>query len=310
MSESWREQPPQVVRQRVRLDRYAVILAHVFHYGAGRTSEVVARFGLTSEAWSVVDSVWSASLAAALRRQQSDLAMQFASEFFRARTNLANDNPPIASIGDGEPERVEPAARPSAPSPEPVQLPTYQLAERARLEEGAARMRTAAEAAPAAPGPVAPASPGPAVAPAVPTPTAAPVRAAEAAPGLRKETSDIDLRAVIDGLNLPFKDGVYTPAPAPNMARPARSGATESLDLDARPRRTPSPVLPMDSYARISARLALGEDKAKVLGAFGLDDASWLLIATGWSERLRANPSLMKDYQALVKQLNAKPDGG
>ena len=302
MSESWREQPPQVVRQRVRLDRYAVILAHVFHYGAGRTSEVVARFGLTSEAWSVVDSVWSASLAAAMRRQQSDWAMQFASEFFRARTTLAGDNPPITSIGDGEPDRVEPAVKPSAPSPEPAQLPTYQLAERARLEEGAFRMRKAAEAAPAAPGPAAPGPAAPAAVPALPKPTAA--------AGVGKETSDVDLRAVIDGLNLPFKDGVYTPAPAPKEARPARSGGTESMDLNARPARSARPALPMDSYARISARLALGEDKAKVLGAFGLDDAGWVLIATGWSERLRANPPLMKEYQALVKQLNTKPEGG
>lgn len=292
MSESWRELPPQVVRQRVRLDRYAVILAHVFHYGAGRTSEVAARFGLTSEAWSVVDSVWSASLAAALRRQQSDWALQFASEFFRARTALAADNPPITSIGDGASDRVEPAVKPSAPPPEPAQLPTYQLAERARLEEGASRMRTAAEAAPALPVPAA-VAPRPA-----------------AAVGVGKETSDVDLRAVIDGLNLPFKDGVYTPAPAPKNARPARSGGTESMDLNDRPARPARPALPMDSYARISARLALGEDRTKVLGAFGLDDAGWVLIATGWSERLRADPPLMKEYQALVKQLSTKPDGG
>jgi hypothetical protein len=70
------------------------------------------------------------------------------------------------------------------------------------------------------------------------------------------------------------------------------------------------PALSMDDYARISARLALGEVKAQVLGAFGLDDARWRVAAMAWSARLRANPALMQEYQALVKQLNAKPDGG
>lgn len=107
------------------------------------------------------------------------------------------------------------------------------------------------------------------------------------------------------GTELPFLKGAKVVAPPPAPPPPmAQSGDTDELDV--RQIRGDDGGLTIDSYARVTAQLAAGTDKAKVLASVGLDDAAWHRAATTWANRLRNDETLMRHYRALVRDHQPK----
>ncbi len=320
---SFAGQPPHVVRQSVRLDQYATTLATILHFGAERTAEVVTRLGLTMDDWSAVDAVWTSFLAEAMRRRQADATMQFASAFFRARADLAGRGPDLASLARSLSAPVGPAAAASSPQ-RVVELPTYQLREQGRAardrgaepaQEIASSPVRSGSASPPAPvrapsAAVAPPAAVPAPAPPEPAPRVAPAGASRSlaaarGPSAMKGTFLPDEEDILRGQKLPFAKGA-PPAPPPPTAPAQQSGDTSEMETSQLRPQAGELALSVEAYARVTAQLASGADKDTVLRGAGLDDASWLRVATGWADRLRADPALMQHYQGLVRSLQAK----
>lgn len=82
----------------VMLERYAEILAHVVHFGDDRLLELLPRFGLSPEQWSVIDEAWTHELAEGKRRQQHEQAARFNVTFAKTRQKLAKSQPPMNAI--------------------------------------------------------------------------------------------------------------------------------------------------------------------------------------------------------------------
>lgn len=137
----------QELRRRIRLERWATVLAHVMHFGADRAREVVARFALDLDTWNAIDEAWSSELAEAYRRQQNQQAARFASAFLRARSDLALRSPPLSAIGD--------EARPATAAAAPVDGAPHRVAASFQLTPVAAP--PAAVLPPAMPSPMLPA---------------------------------------------------------------------------------------------------------------------------------------------------------
>lgn len=85
-------------RDFVTLERYAELLAHVVHFGQDRLQELLPRFGLSPEQWSVIDAAWMHELAEGKRRQQHEQGARFNLTFTKTRQRLATTQPPMASI--------------------------------------------------------------------------------------------------------------------------------------------------------------------------------------------------------------------
>lgn len=86
-------------REFVILERYALILAHVVHFGNDRLLELLPRFGLSLEQWAVIDAAWTFELAEGRRRQQHAQAARFNVTFAKTRQMLATKQPPMTAIG-------------------------------------------------------------------------------------------------------------------------------------------------------------------------------------------------------------------
>jgi hypothetical protein len=82
----------------VTLERYAEILAHVMHFGNDRLLELLPRFGLSRDQWTIIDEAWTLELAEGKRRQQHDQAARFNMMFAKTRQKLAKTQPPINAI--------------------------------------------------------------------------------------------------------------------------------------------------------------------------------------------------------------------
>ena len=113
-------------RQRVAVDRYATVLAHVIHFGPALLDDVLRRFGLEAAEWRAIDEAWDPELVEVTRRQQGLLAMRFTSTFVRARRKLAAKQPGLSVIGepilrpvpvDEAPSGPQRAARADVPAP-------------------------------------------------------------------------------------------------------------------------------------------------------------------------------------------------
>lgn len=82
----------------VTLERYAEILAHVAHFGNSRLPELLPRFGLSREQWTIIDEAWTHELAEGKRRQQHEQAARFNGMFAKTRQKLAKTQPAMNSI--------------------------------------------------------------------------------------------------------------------------------------------------------------------------------------------------------------------
>lgn len=82
----------------VALERYAEILAHVVFFGRERASELVSRFGLSMEQWTVIDAAWTHELAEGKRRQQYEQAERFNTTFAKTRGWLVTTQPAMNAI--------------------------------------------------------------------------------------------------------------------------------------------------------------------------------------------------------------------
>jgi hypothetical protein len=80
------------------LERYAEMLAHVVFFGRDRVRELVPRFGLSMEQWTVIDAAWTHELAEGKRRQQYDQAERFNMTFAKMRQQLVTTQPPMDTL--------------------------------------------------------------------------------------------------------------------------------------------------------------------------------------------------------------------
>jgi sarcosine oxidase gamma subunit len=83
----------------VPLERYAEILAHAVHFGSERLPELLQRFGLSPDQWTVVDEAWTHELAEGKRRQQHEQAARFNVSFTQTRQRLATTQPRMDKVG-------------------------------------------------------------------------------------------------------------------------------------------------------------------------------------------------------------------
>lgn len=291
-------------RQRVHVDRYATLLAHVIHFGPGLLDEVLRRFGLEMAEWRAIDDAWSAELVEVARRQQGLLAIRFTSTFLRARQQLAVKQPGLAMIG-------EPILRPipvddAQDAPRERLVPTYQLHEQA-----------ASAAPPRA---------SPWIAKAASSVAAAPVEAEvprAGPPAHLTSTATVDLQSIIRGLNLPFAkdappeasrpEGQRAPAPrAPSGTRQIAAMPDEPEPLPFSPKPAaelpddPTRRFPLAVYAEIAVSLGRGEDKAALWAHHDLTEASWSVLASAWAQRIQADPQLQSQFHAHVKELKSE----
>ncbi len=79
--------------------RYAEALATILHYRPEEAAEVVARLGLTSEAWEAAERAWTEVLTCRGTRTDGVLALEFTSTFARTRKRLGLAKPKIAKVG-------------------------------------------------------------------------------------------------------------------------------------------------------------------------------------------------------------------
>jgi hypothetical protein len=81
------------------LGRYAEALATILHYRPEQAAEVVARLGLTSEAWEAAEKAWTEILTCPGNRTDGAIALEFTSLFARTRKRLSVTKPRIAKVG-------------------------------------------------------------------------------------------------------------------------------------------------------------------------------------------------------------------
>ena len=81
------------------LARYAEALATILHYRPEEAAEVVARLGLTSEAWEAAERAWTEVLTCRGNRTDGVIALEFTSTFARTRKRLGLTKPKIAKVG-------------------------------------------------------------------------------------------------------------------------------------------------------------------------------------------------------------------
>ena len=118
------------------LGRYAEALATILHYHPEQAAEVVARLGLTAEAWEAAEKAWTEVLTCPGNRTDGAIALEFTSVFARTRKRLGVTKPKIAKIG---PLPIAPPAVQALPArvaavPEPAraaELPSYLREEQA-----------------------------------------------------------------------------------------------------------------------------------------------------------------------------------
>ena len=81
------------------LGRYAEALATILHYRPEQAAEVVARLGLTAEAWEAAEKAWTEVLTCPGSRTDGAIALEFTSLFARTRKRLGIIKPRIAKVG-------------------------------------------------------------------------------------------------------------------------------------------------------------------------------------------------------------------
>jgi hypothetical protein len=306
------------------LETYALALAHLIRRRREPVAEVLGSIGVSAEAFSAAERYWTEELAQAFVRRKGALAMRFASAWADAHRQVGLLDP---AAGEAPAAAWSPPAAPPAAKPD---VPSFL---RPGSEPGALPLPPPAAAPPA---PVA-MSPAPVATPPSPAPVDAPPDRAPANP--LAETNKMDVSAVaraIESGKLPFKYAspaalaalreASPPAADPRPARPARSGATASMDASAfvpPADRAPLPFarhdaggaagaaeakddadlaqLPLETYASVSAALARGEPRPEALARHGLRAEAFDKLAKAWAQRFQREPHLLARFKELAK---------
>jgi hypothetical protein len=275
------------LRKAVRLDRYAEILAHVLHFGAEHTAEVVARFGLPIERWWALDRAWMDALATSANQTPREATLRFSATLHACRLRLAQKQPPLASIGDARAQAPVAAAPPAPPRPR-VELPTFMLEQQA-----------------AYPPPPPPPAPPQAFVP----PPQRPLDSTWGAVSLPAGTMS----------PLPFVEGTAAPtalqhavehAGAVQGPKPARSlplGGTvpvgEGITSPVLPFSGPPPELTLEQRASLHVELRLQpERRLQILHRYGLTPEQHERAAAAWEARLAREPNLQDEWEHAVVQ--------
>ena len=98
----------------IDLPRFAEVMAHLRHFTATPSDEVLARLGLGKAAWEAATAAWYAARDNALSKGETGLTRRFGRLFARALRDLARRRPALESLGSPIP----------APVPVPVPLPS------------------------------------------------------------------------------------------------------------------------------------------------------------------------------------------
>jgi hypothetical protein len=117
------------------LGRYAEALATILHYRPEQAAEVVARLGLTPEAWEAAEKAWTEILTCPGNRTDGAIALEFTSVFARTRKRLGMTRPRIAKVGPmpvaAPAIQASPPLAASAPAPpRAAEVPSYLREER------------------------------------------------------------------------------------------------------------------------------------------------------------------------------------
>ncbi len=221
-------------RAAIGLESYAEILAHVFHFQAAEKADVLRRFGLSEEEFTLLDSAWMDELALGMKRQQRDQALRFSSALAKHRKRLLGQMPALESIG--RPVSMvsdEPPIQTEIKTNTIEALPIFRPMRNASLDsiEGSVSPWIVHAAAPVAPviaqPPPSPAPP----APALPLAPQVPLQV----PG-QGQTADIS--AFVPRDLLPFQPAPSAPSmPAVTPAVPAVTPAAPPAEMPAPPER-------------------------------------------------------------------------
>ena len=106
----------------IDLPRFAEVMAHVRHFAATPSDEVLARLGLGKAAWEATTTEWYAARDNALSKGETELTRRFGRLFARALRDLARRRPALESLGPPIPVPVP--TPPPAPVPVPVPSPS------------------------------------------------------------------------------------------------------------------------------------------------------------------------------------------
>lgn len=188
----------------IDLPRFAEVMAHLRHFTATPSDEVLARLGLGKAAWEAATTAWYAARDNALSKGETELTRRFGRLFAKALRDLARRRPALESLGPPVPS---PSPSPSplpAPAPVPVLVPVPVPS------LSPSPPPTPPPVPPPVPVPVPPLSPSPALSPPLPPPPAFVPRIAELA-------GTADISAVIQGQVLPFIAASAAPSP-PSMS--------------------------------------------------------------------------------------------
>jgi hypothetical protein len=298
------------------LETYARLLAHIACRRGTRTSDLLSELGIDAEGLHAAEGALREQLASSRTMRRGIAAMNFAEALGAELKRLG----PLGGDGAAPPPPDIVPVLADAPEVRETSLPSY-LQERGGL---------------VAP----PISPSPAVPPDAP----AVVRAA-ASPFA--ETTNMDLSAVVAAVQkgaLPFAGSGSTtagtadaskgqqpvvgapvrrvgsgteetnwhavkaaisqgplPFARPDLPEHGRGEVREELDFS---------LLPLESYASVSAALARGESREAALSKLGLTSAAFDILARAWAQRFQQEPKLLERFKELARSGAAGGTGG
>ncbi|MDI1484642.1 hypothetical protein [Polyangium sp. y55x31] len=290
------------LRKAVRLDRYAEILAHVVHFGADRTEEVVQRFGLTLDRWRAVDHAWTRELALGLKRQQREQALRFSATFNSRRERLARLQPSVAAIGDASAKVAEAPSEPTPPdvAAKPAGVPSFMLAAAASGPSATPSTATVSPWAAPAPIPVHTASPA----------TTKPLPFVEGIPSTAALQSAVEHAQVTQGAP-PLASSIGGTLP---VNEEISAIARKLLPFGTQPSRNEPPArdseLTLEQHASLHVELDLDpEQRPEILRRYGLSAEQHARLHTTWNARMAVDPKLAAAWQQAVAQYRAWMSG-
>ena len=312
------------LRTSIPVARYAEILAHVVHFGAGRKANVVERFGYSLEAWRELDHAWNNGIAAGTSLEQPAQILAFSATFHQHRLRLAEQKPTLESIAIQQVTNRRPP-EPSLPTT-PTQssgVPTFMLAEAARAAAPptpAGASPWAAYATPHVEPPMAPTNQAPLPAP-VPVQPLSAKSPTEPLPFVQGIAAEIALQSAVE--HAQKVQGSTSPAPAASLgstkaledndisaiARRVVPFGGSSIQTDARPARDPELTLEQHAALYIELELYPGR-KAEILQRYGLTPSQHARIDAGWDAQLTLNHKLAAAWQQAAEKHRTRLLGG
>ncbi len=300
------------------LARFAEVLAHQEYFGQDAIAEVRERLGV-EKVWEASFDHWTDKIEKDAVRKTPELSQEFAESFGAANADLEEKNPPIASLGELEE---------SAPALSPVEAGEAsgdELVVRPPPAEAREVVKSAVEPTPIGPPPAktgpspwAKASPSPPAVVAPPPPAASPPPAPAA-------KASIDQTALVSALvleePLPFTDG---PAQVPEPGRASHSVVDIGMTAEVPAILSGNETLPffqssalgideeilemlsIEQYASLCAELAAHpERQASVLLRYGVDDNTFDILESAWSEHLQGDSTALQRFNQLLDSYRA-----